>query len=774
MVHPSTRRRHQLLLAAPHASGGAAQMIAQYGRNVHRARQTERIALAVVSERVVSGEVERVNIVKDVEPPLEQIITSFELRGEEYNCMNVDNFMHDADVQDASSSSKSAVPAIRLPNATANSISSEREHDYWHTVCADDDSSSEDEFDGLRPFDSDSDSDVEDSFRDLAPDDPFLSAMDQLGENFEQMTQMNPDDLSNTDNAILRQYSLKLRSHMTDKVYRALPSAFPDSIVPSLESARSHIACLAGFKLQIYDCCINSCCCYTGPHASLDICLYCKAPRYDAQKCARKCFTYLPLIPRLQAFAASQSMATSMCYRAYEHEPSPGQVSDIFDSKHYRRLCRSRVVIDSKELPHNHFSDARDIALGLSTDGFAPFHRRKTTCWPLILFNYNLPLEIRFHIEHILSLGVIPRPKKPHDFDSFLWPFIEEMIQLVIGVRAFDSLSQSLFALRAFLILIFGDILAISAIICMKGHNGWSPCCICKIVGLRIPNSRATMHYVPLDRSNHPDVHNDSNAVQIYDALNLPLRTHQEILQMAHEVQSTPTITAMADLAKCYDIKGVSILSHLSSISFSKSFPYDFMHLIWENTIKNLILLWTASFKNLDEGVGSYHLENSVWEAISAVTALSGSIIPGCFGGRVSDVVKDRTSMTADTWSFWSLYIGPVLLCRKFHDVKYYNHFIALVKLLHTCLQFTITSVEISVLREGFAKWVQRFEELYYQKEPQHIATCPVTIHALLHIADSIEACGPVWAYWAFPMERYCSLIRPAIKSRKHPFASLD
>ncbi|THH14043.1 hypothetical protein EW146_g6254 [Bondarzewia mesenterica] len=550
------------------------------------------------------------------------------------------------------------------------------------------------------------------------------------------------DDLSNTDNAILHQYSLKLRSHMMDEVYRALLSAFPDSIVPivpSLESARSRIACLAGFKPQIYDCCINLCCYYIGPHASLDTCLYCKAPRYDAKKCTHKCFTYLPLIPRLQAFAASQSMATSMRYRAYEHEPSPGQVSDVFDSKHYRQLCRSRVVVDGKELPHNHFSDARDIALGLSTNGFAPFHRRKTTCWPLILFNYNLPPEIQFHIEHILSLGIIPGPKKPHDFDSFLWPFIEEMIQLAI-----------------------------------RGHNGRSPCRICKIVGLRISNSRATMHYIPLDRSNHPDVHNDSNAVRIYDALNLPLCTHQEILQMAHEVQSAPTITAMADLVKRYGIKGVSILLHLSSISFSKSFPYDFMHLIWENTIKNLILLWTASFKNLDEGVGSYHLENSVWEAISAATALSGSIISSCFGRRVSDIAKDRTSMTADTWSFWSLYIEPVLLCRKFHNVKYYNHFIALVKLLHTCLQFTITSVEISVLHEGFAKWVQRFEELYYQKELQCIATCPVTIHALLHIVDSIEACGLVWAYWAFPMERYCGLIRPAIKSRKHLFASLD
>ena len=48
-------------------------------------------------------------------------------------------------------------------------------------------------------------------------------------------------------------------------------------------------------------------------------------------------------------------------------------------------------------------------------------------------------------------------------------------------------------------------------------------------------------------------------------------------------------------------------------------------------------------------------------------------------------------------------------------------------------------------------------------------------LHALLHIADGIEACGPVWAYCAFPMERYCArLQRAVINSRRHPYATLD
>lgn len=63
---------------------------------------------------------------------------------------------------------------------------------------------------------------------------------------------------------------------------------------------------------------------------------------------------------------------------------------------------------------------------------------------------------------------------------------------------------------------------------------------------------------------------------------------------------------------------------------------------------------------------------------------------------------------------------------------------------------------------------------LYYQYKPDRIGVCLVTVHALLHIADSIEFAGPVWAYWAFAMERFCGRLGRAIKSRRHPDASMN
>ncbi|KAJ7733997.1 hypothetical protein DFH07DRAFT_870901 [Mycena maculata] len=198
------------------------------------------------------------------------------------------------------------------------------------------------------------------------------------------------------------------------------------------------------------------------------------------------------------------------------------------------------------------------------------------------------------------------------------------------------------------------------------------------------------------------------------------------------------------------------------------------MHLIWENLIKNLTLLWIGDFKGLDEGGEEYELAKAVWEAIASQTAAASDTIPSAYGSRVPNIAKDRPNVSAEMWSFWTLYLGPVLLRRKFRNIKYYRHFVELVRLLNICLQFEITDAEIEEVRIGFIKWVRVYEEIYFQKDVERMSTCPLTIHALLHIAPGIKFCGPVWCYWAFPMERYCGSLQPGIRSRRFPWASID
>jgi hypothetical protein len=326
-----------------------------------------------------------------------------------------------------------------------------------------------------------------------------------------------------------------------------------------------------------------------------------------------------------------------MQYR-HRREHKQGVSADIFDGENYRSLRGQRVTVGSKTYNHEYFEDSRDVALGLSTDGFAPFKRRVSTAWPIILFNYNLPPDIRFHLANILALGIIPGPKKPVDYDSFLWPFLQELFRLAVGVRAFDGITSQVFLLRAYLIVAFGDMPAMALLMRMKGHSGISPCRMCEIIGLRRPDSGATAHYVPLDRSKHPKVRRNTSLVRSYDPDNLPIRSRDGFFAQAREIQSARTNTDYNDLSKKYGVNGVPLLLHVSSLTFPTGYPYEVMHLFWENLVKNLVLLWTGNFKGLDDGRESYQLSQSIWEAIGEATATSGSTIPSAYGARIPNI----------------------------------------------------------------------------------------------------------------------------------------
>ena len=208
------------------------------------------------------------------------------------------------------------------------------------------------------------------------------------------------------------------------------------------------------------------------------------------------------------------------------------------------------------------------------------------------------------------------------------------------------------------------------------------------------------VHYVPLCRTDNSS----------YDPRDLPYQSHQEFIEQASKVLNAPSDTASNALAKEYGIKGLPFMSLLSSINLPCSFLYNFMHLIFENLIPNLICHYTGDFKGLDDGVEDYQLSKSVWEAICGAGMKSGDTIPSCFGACIPNLESECSHMTAETWSFWAMYLGPALLKGKFSKPKYYKHFMKLVGLIHLCALFKIKQSDIKTIRSGFIEWVEVYE----------------------------------------------------------------
>jgi hypothetical protein len=492
-----------------------------------------------------------------------------------------------------------------------------------------------------------------------------------------------------------------VQAKLTTKEAQMFPRAARSSNLVSPEHVQAKARLLAGVEPELYDCCPgpNACMCFTGEHQNLTSCLVCNAPRFNDKGLPRRRFTYIPLIPRLKAAAESHALAEVMQYRArYKHQA--GEFGDVFDGENYRRLQDSPIALhgeplkgeDDQPLGIKYFEDPRDVALGLSTDGFT---LHGFTFWPLIIFLYNLPPTIRFHLQNVLALGVIPG--KPVLIDTFLWPFLQELWKLALGVTAFDVLSSQSFVLHAFLILIFGDIPAIAMLMRMKGHNGISPCRACPITATPLRRGNRVTYYVVSTFGDNPE--------------RKALRNHPTMMQQAKEVEDAPSKAQAEILAKACGIKGKSALANIDSIRFPSSFPFDFMHLVWEGVIKSLIQLWTGDFKGLDEGKEKYQIDPVRWKQVGLDTAASAKTIPSSFGPHLPNIADSLSNISADMWSFWVLFVGPIVLQNRFQRPKYFEHFVNLVSLINICLQRKISREEIDKLEQGFENWVEGYQK---------------------------------------------------------------
>ncbi|WVZ89102.1 hypothetical protein U9M48_035555 [Paspalum notatum var. saurae] len=116
-------------------------------------------------------------------------------------------------------------------------------------------------------------------------------------------------------------------------------------------------------------------------------------------------------------------------------------------------------------------ADARNVRLGLASDGFNPFGNMsiKHSTWPVMLVPYNLPPWICMKESSLLLSMIIPGPESPgNDIDIYLQPLIDELLDLWGGVNTVDASSKKKFRLRAALLWTINDFPALAYL------YGWS------------------------------------------------------------------------------------------------------------------------------------------------------------------------------------------------------------------------------------------------------------------------------------------------------------
>ncbi|OJT14659.1 hypothetical protein TRAPUB_8784 [Trametes pubescens] len=154
------------------------------------------------------------------------------------------------------------------------------------------------------------------------------------------------------------------------------------------------------------------------------------------------------------------------------------------------------------------------------------------------------------------------------------------------------------------------------------------------------------------------------------------------------------------------------------------------MHLFCKNIIPNLVDLWMGHFKLFpNKGTGPYEIPSTIWVKIAQETTEVVKDIPSAFVSSIPDLIKGRKLWTADIWTFWFMYIAPIVLHNRFQDNKYYDRMCDLITIMDMTLQFEITNTELKDLCSHIIKWVETYKEFYYQYNVMHLPACLLVIH---------------------------------------------
>lgn len=230
-------------------------------------------------------------------------------------------------------------------------------------------------------------------------------------------------ELSESFIDVLKLLEVKQKHNLTDSAFNDILNIFTNGEI-SLHSAKKKLAELVNLQPVFIDMCINSCCAFTGQFVNDLLCRWCGQDRFITEnqfsqnKNPRKVASFFPLLDRFKLQFSNSQRVKALRYRNeyVTSENYDNNIGDLFNGNLYKEL-----------VDDGYFSNEQDIALIGSTDGYQIFKQKTDDCWIVMFINSNLSPSERVKKQNLLISLIIPGPKQPKNFNSFLRPVIDEL-----------------------------------------------------------------------------------------------------------------------------------------------------------------------------------------------------------------------------------------------------------------------------------------------------------------------------------------------------------
>lgn len=351
------------------------------------------------------------------------------------------------------------------------------------------------------------------------------------------------------------------------------------------------------------------------------------------------------------------------------------------------------------------------ISISFNIDGIPVFSNNNSpiTFWPILGLIKNVGIKQKCFV-----IGVFCGKDKPKPINIFLNDFVQEVSFLVNNGLHCNGKMYSV-KIHSFIC----DVPAKAYLKCIKGHNGYSSCDRCTVVG----------QYV--------------NRHMIFDSMTSQKRTSESFLQQRdgdHHNSVSPLVSLPID--------------------FINIFVIDYMHCVCLGVVKKMINSWiqgkfyNVRLKARDITLLSDYLTN-------LCTAL-----PDEFNRKPSKITE-ISYWKATQFRTFLLYLGPIVL-KEFMDIAVYEHFL----LLQSAMSILLSKRHLNMLGCDLAEkflciFVKHSKHLYGLDFLVH------NVHSLIHIVDDVRLYGVLDNISAFPFENHLGALKRLIRSANKPLKQL-
>jgi hypothetical protein len=197
-----------------------------------------------------------------------------------------------------------------------------------------------------------------------------------------------------------------------------------------------------GMEYEKIDACQDNCMIFWKEHINEKKCLKCEKSQFvevinaDGEEVvteiAYKQLRYMPLTPRLKRLFISKKTAIHRRWHKEGERENSNVMVHSSDGEAWKAL---------KNFDPDFAMDARNVLIGLATDGFTPLTKNAASysSWSIFAIPYNLPPAICMKYEHMFLCLIVPGPDNPRSqLNVMMQPLIKELKQLWVEVEAYN------------------------------------------------------------------------------------------------------------------------------------------------------------------------------------------------------------------------------------------------------------------------------------------------------------------------------------------------